>query len=301
MDLRSKILLMAYKLFPFPLNGNAGLKDIEPDCAVSCVINFYGRINLLEGILFSLSEQDLPVDKFEVILVEDRGGTEDGREVFERFKVMLNIRYFALKDNYGKMGYSRNSGLSKAKGKYILFLDDDTVILQKDFLSSLINEFETTKADAIVPYGRASYCLYKNRYDFHEPYYPTNRCAAYGRNVLKELGGFVDDIIGQEDVEFVVRFIASGRKFYNSQRLDYFHPPLILNNLNKAASVGLSFARLKKRYPFILWLLLLINGSRHLPLLLLPLNTKLRMQGKFALGFLLGVIYSIMGREIEYN
>jgi cellulose synthase/poly-beta-1,6-N-acetylglucosamine synthase-like glycosyltransferase len=301
MDIRSKILIVVYKLFPFPLRGDARFEEVQYKYDVSCVINFYGRTNLLTSILSSLSEQDLAREKFEVILIEDRGGTKEGREVYERFKPMLNIEYFTLTENYGKMGYSRNFGASKAKGRFILFLDDDTVILQNDFLSTLISEFETRGADAIIPYGSASYCIMEERYDFHDPYFPTNRCMAYRREALKELGGFVSEIIGQEDVEFVVRFIASGRKFYKSKKLNYLHPPLIFGSLNKAAAVGMSFVKLKNRYPFIIWLMLLMNGLRYLPLSLFPINKKLRMRAEFSLGFLLGILYSIIGRKIEYN
>ena len=249
MNLRSKILVLSHKLFPFNLKGDAEIEDNHPDYDISCVINFYGRIKLLSNILCSLSEQDLSRERTEVILVEDRGGTKEGKEIAEKFKPMLNIRYFSLSGGDGKMGYSRNFGLSKTRGKIILFLDDDTVILQKDFLSTLINEFETLGADAIVPHGKASYCLVNGRYDFHDPYFPTNRCMAYRREVLKELGGFVSEIIGQEDVEFLVRFTASGRTFSNSRKLGYLHPPLILNSIKKAAAVGTSFANLKNRYP----------------------------------------------------
>jgi hypothetical protein len=52
---------------------------------------------------------------------------------------------------------------------------------------------------------------------------------------------------------------------------------------------------------YIIWIILLINGSRYLPTLLFPISKKLRMQGKFSLGFLVGIFYSIMGRKIEYN
>lgn len=301
MYLRSKILIKAYKLFPFNLKGDARLEANHSDYDISCVINFYGRINLLRNILSSLCEQDLSKERFETILVEDRGGTKEGREISEEFKSLLNIKYFSPISNYGKMGYSRNFGLSKTSGKIILFLDDDTVILQKDFLSTLINEFETLETDAIIPHGSASYCLVKGRYDFHDPYYPTNRCMAYRREVLKELGGFVSEIVGQEDVEFLVRFTASGKTFYNSQKLNYLHPPLMLNSINKAAAVGMSFANLRKRYPLIIWLMLLINSLRYLPLLLFPISKKLRMQSRFSLGFLIGIIFAITGKKIEYK
>jgi glycosyltransferase involved in cell wall biosynthesis len=301
MNVRSKILIAAYKLFPFSLKGDAQIDTINPVCDISCIINFYGRIHLLEGILYSLFEQDLTKERFEVILVEDKGGTEDGKLISKRFNTKLNIKYFTLSENYGRMGYSRNYGLSQAKGKYILFLDDDTVILQNNFLSILISEFETSGVDAIIPFGSPSFCLLKEKYDFHDPYYPTNRCMAYRRNVLKELGGFVSEIIGQEDVEFVIRYIASGKKFQNMPELEYYHPPLIANKIGKAAAVGASFARLRKRYPFFIWIMLLMNGLRYLPMAIFPITVKWRMQGRFSLGFVLGIMYAFFGKETGYK
>jgi glycosyltransferase involved in cell wall biosynthesis len=301
MNIRSRILRCLYRTFPFSLKGDLSSVQDNSEYDISCVINFYGRPELLEGILYSLKEQDLPKDRFEVVMVEDRGGTPDGRRTVQRFKDSLNIHYSVLTEKYGHMGYSRNVGISESKGRYILFLDDDTVILQKDFLRKIIEEFENSGADGVVPFGSASFCLWRERYDYHDPRYPSNRCMAYRREALLELGGFVSDIIGQEDVEFVIRFLASGKKFFYSEYLRYLHPPLLMNNLNKAKAVGISFARLRKRYPLVVWLMLLINGARYLPLIVFPFKKKWWMQGRFSLGFLIGVIYSFTGKKIQYS
>lgn len=301
MDIRSRVLIKAYELFPFPLKGDAELDDARPGCDISCVINFYGRTELLRNILTCLAEQDFPRDKFEVVLVEDRGGTDEGEGIAGEFEGRLNVKYFTLEDNFGVMGYARNLGLSKTRGRYVLFLDDDTVILDREFLSTLTDEFRSSGADAVMPRGSASYCLVKERYSFHDPYFPTNRCMAYTRETLGELGGFVSEIIGQEDVEFALRLTAAKKKIHRSPLAFYMHPPLILNSTNKSAAVGVSFARLRNRYPFAVWLLLLLNGSRYLPKLIFPMSTKYRMQGRFSLGFVLGIWYSITGRKMEYN
>lgn len=66
MELRSRILKGLFKLFPFSLKGDAKLDNIKYACNISCVINFYGRINLLEGILYSLASQDLPLLLFPI-------------------------------------------------------------------------------------------------------------------------------------------------------------------------------------------------------------------------------------------
>lgn len=301
MDIRSYILRTLYKLFPFNLKGDQELDTVAKGPVVSCVINFYGRVNLMRNILTCLSDQSLSTDNFEVVIVEDRGGTKEGKELASEYKEKLNIKYFVLEENFGVMGHARNFALSKTTGEYILFLDDDTITLDKDFLKLLIKEFEQTGADAVMPYGSASFCLIQDSYSYHDPYFPTNRCMAYTRHTLSELKGFVSEIIGQEDVEFTVRLTASGKKMYRSNLLSYMHPPLIYKNTNKAAAVGYSFTKLRKRYPFVIWLLLLINGLRDLPLYLIPVSTKYRMQARFSLGFAKGIWYAVTGREIGYN
>lgn len=301
MDIRTAALKAAYSLFPFSLKGDADVGDARPGCEVSCVINFYKRTDLLRVILACLSEQDLGRERFEVVLVEDRGGTSEGRETAGEFGDALDISYHTLDANFGVMGYSRNYGLSKTGGRYVLFLDNDTVILDRGFLSALVREFELTHTDAIMPRGSASYSIIEGRYSFHDPYFPTNRCMAYRRETLRDLSGFVSGIVGQEDVEFAVRLAASGKNALRSERLSYMHPPLVTTGTGKAAAVGLSFARLRKRYPLPVWLMLLANGSRYLPLLAVPFSTKCKMQGTFSLGFLKGVWYSFTGRKIDYN
>ncbi len=301
MDIRTPVLKAAYSLFPFSLKGDADVGDARPGCEVSCVINFYKRTDLLRVILACLSEQDMGRERFEVVLVEDRGGTPEGKAAADEFSSALDIKYHTLEENFGVMGYSRNYGLSKTGGRYVLFLDDDTVILDRGFLSALVREFEEAKADAIMPRGSASYSIIEGRYSFHDPYFPTNRCMAYRRETLRDLGGFVSEIVGQEDVEFAVRLAASGKNALRSERLSYMHPPLVTTGTGKAAAVGLSFAKLRGRYPLPVWLMLLANGSRYLPLLAVPFNTRCRMQGMFSLGFLKGVWYSFTGRKIDYN
>lgn len=293
---RKKLLIQLYKIFPFSLKGDAIIETRDVTCDVSCVINFFGRIGLLEGILFSLVEQDLPKERFEVILVEDRGGTPEGREIAQRFASLVTLRYFALPDNYGLMGYSRNYGLSRTRGRYILFLDDDTVVLQKNFLSRLIDVFRDTSMDGVIPRGNASFCLRKGNYFHHDAFFPTSRCTAYRREVLQTLGGFVSDMVGQEDVEFVMRFLTAGRTFLRASELEYCHPPLLVTNYRKPMAVGHSFYRLKDRYPFVVWLLLILNCGRHMPLFLLP-GRKFREMGRFGFGFLLGVIASPFKRK----
>jgi GT2 family glycosyltransferase len=254
-------------------------------------------MDLLSGILCSLAQQDFPRELFEVVLVEDRGGTPAGREMAQEFSRLLPVVYAPLDRDFGFMGYSRNFGLACSRGELLLFLDDDTVLLQRDFLSTLSAEFAARpEVDAVVPRGQASFALIDGRYDYHEPYFMTSRCTAYRRGVLADLGGFVDKFIGQEDVEFVIRFLLSGHRSLNCAGLEYFHPPLLVGNLRKPMAVGQSFFKLHRRYPLSLWLLVLLNCSRHAPLYLLP-GRRNHEKGRFGVGFLAGVVASLFKKK----
>jgi len=301
MEFRAAVLRILHRIFPFPLRGDARLADSPPERTVSCIINFYDRTHLLGRVLSSLAEQTVEPHTMEVILVEDRMGTEEGKAMARRFGEVLELRYHRLEDNFGILGYARNYALSLARGRYVLLLDDDTVILQRDFVRRLVAEFESTGADAVIPHGTASFCVLRDRYQYHDPFYPTSRCMAYRREVLAELGGFVSSMTGQEDVEVTVRFIASGRRAVRCRALEYLHPPFVVDNLRKPRAVGSSFASLRGRYPLPVWLMLLLNGMRHLPLAALWFNTRCRMLGRYSLGFALGILDYAMGAESNYG
>ncbi len=225
--------------------------------------------------------------------MEDRGGSVRGCCLKDKFH-SLNIRYFAPENNWGKMGFMRNFGLSKASGEIVLFLDDDTVILDNHFLPALYCTFKNDHTiDAVQSKGSASYALIHGRYSYHDPYFFTNRCMAYRKSCLKQLQGFDSNFIGQEDVELAIRFIARNFKVVQSKYLKYYHPPLIFRDSSKGYAVGASFARSK--YNGFIKILLLVNGTRWLPRGILP-GLKNKFMATFALGFLRGFILNIFGK-----
>lgn len=299
-SLKMQILRSAYEIAPFDLKGDGWFAAAPcEEIKISCVINFYGRLDLLGGVLHSLAAQDYHRVRFEVVLVEDQGGTAEGRAFCESFTEQLQIHYQPLDKNYAQMGYSRNFGLAHARGEYVLFLDDDTVILQSDFLQKIEQAFlSNPQINALMPRGKASFAEWPGGYDFHDPHFLTSRCSAYRRSDLIEMGGFMSNFVGQEDVEGVVRFVLLGKKALALPSQVYYHPPLLVPNLKKPAAVGISFSRLRGRYStFFLWLVVL-NCSRHLPLLL-SFKRQHREMGRFGLGFLMGFVKGWFRPQIQ--
>lgn len=297
MKIREILLKLLLKKCP---DGDLNVLKKTTACKISCIFVFYGRYDLMENILFCLDSQELSKNDFEVILVEDRGGSDQGRSLSEKFSSM-NISYFAPEEGWGKMGFMRNWGVAQASGEAILFLDDDTVITDVTFLSKLHHQMASEeKPDAVMPFGSASWSLIESRYSYHDPYFYTNRCMAYRKSCIAALKGFNSCFTGQEDVELAIRFLYKGFKSVKSASLKYYHPPLICNDISKPYAVGNSFA--ESGYPALLKFFLLLNGSRWLPLFVLP-GAKNKHMARFAYGFFKGFLLTVFkkNKPVEYK
>jgi glycosyltransferase involved in cell wall biosynthesis len=88
----------------------------------SVVIPVFNRPNEVLELMESLQAQSNK--NFELIVVED-GSTEKSDKIIAQFPEIASSYFF--KENSGP-GDSRNFGMAKAKGEYILFFDSDCVI-----------------------------------------------------------------------------------------------------------------------------------------------------------------------------
>jgi GT2 family glycosyltransferase len=70
--------------------------------------------------------------KFEIIIA-DNASTDGSQEAFRIYKKKSKIKSFHLVDNGGNIGFSagNNKGVHLAKGKYVLFLNPDTIVSPK--------------------------------------------------------------------------------------------------------------------------------------------------------------------------
>jgi GT2 family glycosyltransferase len=94
----------------------------EPAFSV-IVLSWNGR-EYLEECLSSLSQQDLPDDEYEVV-VADNGSTDGSADFVERhFPAARVVRF---DKNYG-YAEGNNRALRHARGRYVVFLNQDTVV-----------------------------------------------------------------------------------------------------------------------------------------------------------------------------
>lgn len=103
---------------------------------LSIIIPVYNLENYIEDCLNSIIPQ--LTKEIEVIIVDD-GSTDNSAEIIKSF-LNNQIKYFYQKNK--KQGAARNTGLKKAKGKYIWFIDGDDII--KDNAIKTIFKYEIT-------------------------------------------------------------------------------------------------------------------------------------------------------------
>jgi glycosyltransferase involved in cell wall biosynthesis len=190
----------------------------------SIIVPVYNRPDEADELLESLTKQTVERFEFEVILVED-GSQTPCKQVVEKYKDRLDIKYFA-KPNSGP-GPSRNYGVERAKGDYVLILDSD-VVLPQDYLKSVDAELAEhpceafggpdsahdsfTQVQKAISYSMTSFFTTggirggKKKLD---KFYPRSFNMGVRRDVYNELGGFSKMRFG-EDIDFSYRIFEAG-------------------------------------------------------------------------------------------
>lgn len=120
-------------------------KPITDDSVLlSIVIPAYNVEEYISECLESVIGQD--IDNYEIICVEDH--SEDGTaEIITQYMQEYPFIRMYQKDQRG-LGGCRNLGVSKARGKYIQFLDSDDVLMP-DTLGMLTRHMEDGQLDAV--------------------------------------------------------------------------------------------------------------------------------------------------------
>lgn len=92
----------------------------------SVVMPTYNRKNLIELSLYSFNNQDYPVNKFEVIVVDD-GSDDNTYNMLKSLKVNFNLRLLRNEKNHGA-AFCRNQAIEIARGNIIIFSDSDFIV-----------------------------------------------------------------------------------------------------------------------------------------------------------------------------
>jgi len=195
---------------------------------VSVIIPTYNRWWILKKSLEALFNQSYPKDKYEIILIDD-GSTDDTETMIESLSPSCKFKYLR---NEKRMGIprTRNRGIRKARGEYIIFTDSDVVVIP-DFIAQHMS-YHKKYQDVIVngeliwvPSFKQIGKKRKSIFDLSfSPFDTANVSVA--RKHLLEVGGFDEDLLayGWQDLELGYRLRKAGlKRKRNRHALGYHH------------------------------------------------------------------------------
>lgn len=172
---------------------------------VTCIIPTYNRVNLLEKAIESIICQDF--SEWQLVIVDD--GSNDGTQELLQ-KIGKEDERVSFYSNPGKGGSSaRNFGLSKARGTYIAFLDDDDISLPHRFRTQLAAAKRSGCGYIVSGYEvreRGTNVL-KSRVVLE----PKGMGAGFPsrwlikKELLEKVGGFDEDFPSMQDIELSYR------------------------------------------------------------------------------------------------
>ena len=188
----------------------------------SVIVPVYNRPNECEELLESLTHQTQ--HDFEVIIVED-GSSVPCRDVVERYADKLAVHYYD-KPNSGP-GQTRNYGVERANGEYVIILDSD-VVLPDGYFAAIDAELAANPCDAFGGPDRAheSFSTTQKAINYAmtsffttggirggkaklDKFYPRSFNMGVRREVYQALEGFSAMRFG-EDIDFSTRIFKSG-------------------------------------------------------------------------------------------
>ena len=113
----------------------------------SIIVPVFNRPDEVDELLESLCSQTLK--DFEVVIVED-GSQKPCKDVCDKYAGILDLHYYN-KENSGP-GQSRNYGVERAQGEYVIILDSD-VVLPNGYLAAVNSQLSIVNSQFSIAFG----------------------------------------------------------------------------------------------------------------------------------------------------
>lgn len=190
---------------------------------ISIIVPIYNAEKYLNKCIKSLINQSK--EELEFILVND-GSTDSSEEIIKTYKDK-RIKYFKNK-NQG-IGKTRNFGIEKATGKYIMFLDSDDY-LREDACQILYDKAETEKLDLVI----CDFYRVEEKNDFQEKII----IPEFKNTTLKENKNLLLDVnLAPWNKLYKARLLKKNKiKFV--ENLKYEDAPFVVEAMDKAKKIG---------------------------------------------------------------
>ena len=232
---------------------------MDKKCYISVIICTYNRYESLKETLDSLKTlEDCKYFDYEIIIVDNNSNDKTKDVVYSCMPEFFGRLKYVFEQKQG-LSYARNKGIEEANGEIIVFTDDD-VIVDKKWLTNIVNCFKKYNCDGVggriiplypekVPQWIKDYkhllCGPIVAHDYGEcdkiygkekmnPF--VGASMAYKKEIFAECGLFNADLgVGKgmlgEDTDFFWRVLENNRVLYYCGEAMLFHK-VDLNRVN---------------------------------------------------------------------
>ena len=113
---------------------------------ISIIISVYNREKFIKSTLTSIQNQNMK--EIEIIFIDDFSKDKSVNIIEHEMKADQRISLFKNKKNMGNL-YTKSFGVLNTKGKYIISLDSDDILLPDDILSTVFEEANKNNLDIV--------------------------------------------------------------------------------------------------------------------------------------------------------
>jgi glycosyltransferase involved in cell wall biosynthesis/SAM-dependent methyltransferase len=235
----------------------------------SVVLPTYNRAEVLAECLGALNRQSLSPQRFEVIVVDD-GSTDTTPRLCSHHQPRHEFLY--LKQQNAGAGAARRIGVQRARGKFLLLINDDT-IANRELLAQHLELQRAHAGEKIAVLGNFHYSeaaksraltwflttqpflfpqvgLKPGVYTNHSFFITCN--ISVRRDLVLAAGSFDADFRVAEDTELGVRLMQRGLKVLYAPELDAIHEHLdfaIADLIRRAEIYGAKLVTLFEKHP----------------------------------------------------
>jgi len=227
--------------------------------SISVIIPTLNAEKYLPGQLSMLQAQKRRADEIIVIDSESTDSTTD-------IACEYGCSIYSVPRREFNHGGTRNIAAGYANGKYLVFLTQDALPVDTNLLQNLAKPLEKDRNAAMgygrqIAYGHAR-SIEKFVREFNYPpesyskqkadidrlgvktFFCSNACAIYNKQIFTGLGGFREDTIMNEDMEFVFRAVMSDYKacYAADAAVWHSHDYTLFEQFKRYVDIGVFFA-----------------------------------------------------------
>lgn len=213
------------------------IRNFDSESLISIIISTKDKIEFLDKCLKSILEKST-YKNYEIIIIDNNSKEEKTKNYFKKIKNVKNISIYSypFEFNFSKIN---NFAVSKSKGDILLFLNNDTEIINNDWLERLLEHilrkdvglvgckllFPNKKiqhAGVVLGLGGlAGHAFYKEDINTTKYFNSANiirnysavtfACAMTKKNIFYEVGGLDENLpYNFNDIDFCLKVLQKG-------------------------------------------------------------------------------------------